>query len=88
MRIVCATKELKPNTTKTINTASGGWDINCVLKGGRWQPQDFERFEFVSDYEVKGLRNLFLTHGLGVPLIAVRHGYPDEPVGANTIRPA
>ena len=71
LRIVCATKELVPDTTKTINTASGAWDINCVLQGSRWQPQDFERFEFVSDYKVNGLKNLYLTHGLGVPLIAV-----------------
>ncbi len=82
LRIICATKELVPNTTKTINTASGAWDVNCVLRGGRWQPQDFERFEFVSDYDIKGLKNLYQTHGLGVPLIAVRHSYPDEPVGA------
>ena len=82
LRIVCATKELVPNTTKTINTASGAWDINCVLQGSRWQPRDFERFEFVSDYDIKGLKNLYQTHGLGVPLIAVRHSYPDEPVGA------
>ena len=54
LRIICATKELVPNTTKTINTASGAWDVNCVLQGGRWQPQDFERFEFVSDYDING----------------------------------
>lgn len=82
LRIVCATKELKPGVSKTINTASGAWDVNCVLQGGRWQPNDFERFEFVSDYDIKNLKNLYQTHGLGVPLIAVRHSYPDEPVGA------
>ena len=82
LRIVCATKGLVPGTTKTINTASGAWDIACVLEGGRWQPGDFERFEFVSDYTVNGLKNLYQTHGLGVPLIAVRHSYKDEPVGA------
>jgi pimeloyl-ACP methyl ester carboxylesterase len=84
LRIVFATKELTPNKTKTINTASGPWDITCVLQGGRWQASDFERFEFVSDYDVPGLKNLYQTHGLGVPLIAVRHSYKDkdEPVGA------
>jgi len=80
LRIVCAGKELVPETTKTINTASGAWDITCKLRGSRWQPGDFERFEFVSDYEMKGLKNLYLTHGLGVPLIAVRHSYKGEPV--------
>jgi pimeloyl-ACP methyl ester carboxylesterase len=84
LRIVCAAKRLAPdpNKTITINTASGAWDITCVLQGGHWQPGDFERFEFVSDYTVNGLKNLYETHGLGVPLIAVRHSYHDEPVGA------
>ena len=60
-------KELVPGATKTINTASGAWDVTCVLGGGHWRPEDFERFEFVSDYKVTGLKNLYLTHGLGVP---------------------
>ena len=33
LRIVCATKELVPDTTKTINTASGEWDITCSAPG-------------------------------------------------------
>jgi hypothetical protein len=72
LRIVCQKKELVPNTAKTISTSFGECDITVVLRGSRWQPDDVERFEFVSDYEVKGLTNLYLTHGLGVPLIAVR----------------
>ena len=87
LRIVCAGKELVPGTTKTINTASGAWDVTCVLQGSRWQPEDFERFEFVSDYEVKGLKNLYQTHGLGVPLIAVRHSYQGEPAAAKYYPP-
>ena len=54
LRIVCANKELVPGATKTINTASGAWDITCTLQGSRWRPEDFERFEFVSDYESRG----------------------------------
>lgn len=76
LRIICAKKELKPESTKTISTAAGEWDIRCKLQGGQWKTDDFERFEFVSDYEVKGLKNLYLTHGLGVPLIAVRKDSP------------
>jgi len=79
LRIVCANKELVPGATKTINTAAGAWDITCTLNGGRWRPEDFERFEFVSDYEMKGLKNLYLQHGLGVPLIAVRRGSSNDP---------
>jgi pimeloyl-ACP methyl ester carboxylesterase len=86
LRLVCEKKELVPNTVKTINTAAGEWDITCRLRGNRWQPNDFERFEFVSDYEVKGLTNLYQMHGLGVPLIAVRRETPQqsltEPVAA------
>ncbi len=43
-------------------------------------PEEVERFEFVSDYKVKGLRNHYHTYGLGVPLIAVRRnsGSPDS----------
>lgn len=82
LRIICAKKELVPGTTKTINTASGAWDMACRLKGSRWRPEDFERFEFVSDYKVNGLRNLYLSHGLGVPLIAVRGDHKEEPLAA------
>ena len=72
LRIVCEKKELLPDTTKTISTASGEWDIICKLRCNSWEPQDLERFEFVSDYQVNGLTNLYTAHGLGVPLIAVR----------------
>ncbi|MGA2064748.1 MAG: alpha/beta fold hydrolase [Thermoguttaceae bacterium] len=82
LRIISKNHELLPGMSKTIHTAAGTWDLACVLRGGNWQPQDFERFEFVSDYEMKGLRNLYLTHGLGVPLIAVRRSYPGEPAAA------
>jgi len=91
LRIVCRNKELVPGATKTINTASGAWDIRCTLQGSRWQPEDFERFEFVSDWKVTGLKNLYLTHGLGVPLIAVRSAKQDrlaaEPVAAKYYAP-
>jgi len=82
MRILCDRKELVPGTAKTIHTASGAWDIRCELRAARWRPEDFDRFEFVSDYEVKGLKNLYLTHGLGVPLIAVRKSYQGEPIAS------
>lgn len=77
LRTVCATKELTFGTTK-INTASGEWDINCVLKSNSWRRDDFKRFEFVSDWQVNGLKNLYQSHGLGVPLIAVRQSYKNE----------
>jgi len=82
LRIVCASGDLIPGHTKTISTAAGSWDITCVLRGGRWRVEDFDHFEFVSDYEIKGLKNHYQTNGLGVPLIAVRRCYEGQPAAA------
>ncbi len=82
LRIVCKGGKLVPGATATINTAAGSWDITCVLHGGRWKTEDIDHFEFVSDYEIKGLTNHYRTHGLGVPLIAVRRSYKGEPAAA------
>jgi pimeloyl-ACP methyl ester carboxylesterase len=82
LRIICISKELKPEISKTIHTAAGTWDITCKLRGSQWRPEDFARFEFVSDFEMKGLKNHYLVHGLGVPLIAVRpNNGKDGPAG-------
>jgi len=38
LRIICTSKEFKPETSKTINTATGAWDVTCKLRdrsGGR-----------------------------------------------------
>jgi pimeloyl-ACP methyl ester carboxylesterase len=87
LRIVCDETGLLPGQTHTIQTASGSWDINCRLQGGNWRPEDFDRFEFVSDYEIKGLKNHYQTYGLGVPLIAFRRSYPGEPRAARYYPP-
>jgi pimeloyl-ACP methyl ester carboxylesterase len=87
LRIVCKKRELLPETSKTIHTAAGSWDITCVLRGGAWRKEDFDHFEFVSDYEMKGLTNHYQTHGLGVPLIAVRRSYEGEPAAARHYPP-
>ena len=82
LRLVCAGGELVPGHIKTIQTASGQWDVTCVLRGSRWRAEDFEQFKFVSDYEIKGLTNRYQSHGLGVPLIAVCRSYEGEPAAA------
>ncbi|MGO9113620.1 MAG: esterase/lipase family protein [Thermoguttaceae bacterium] len=87
LRLSCNHGELRPGTTKTIHTATGTWDITCVLRGGVWQPDDFDHFEFVSDYEMKGLKNHYQSHGLGVPLIVVRRSYKGEPEAARFYPP-
>ena len=87
LRLGCDRGELRPGTIKTIHTANGTWDITRVLRGGVWQPNDFDHFEFVSDYEMKGLKNHYQSHGLGVPLIVVRRSYKGEPEAARYYPP-
>jgi pimeloyl-ACP methyl ester carboxylesterase len=82
LRLVCAKDGLKPGQNYTIETASGTWDIEVKIRGGRWRNEDFDHFEFVSDYDIKGLTNHYHSYGLGVPLIAVRNSYPGEPAEA------
>ena len=82
-------ERLVPGTTNTIHTAGGNWDITCVIRGGKWRPEELDHFEFVSDYEITGLKNHYQTYGLGVPLIAVRRrAYPGEPAAARYYPPA
>ncbi len=87
LRLVCDNDKLLPGRTQTIQTATGSWDITCVLRGSRWRAEDFARFEFVSDYQLNGLRNHYQTYGLGVPLIAVRRSHEGEPPAAKFYPP-
>ena len=87
LRLIVKDKQLKPDTTQTIDTAVGTWDIDCKLVGSRWKKDELDKFEFCSDYEVKGLKNQYQTRGLGVPLIAVRHGPAEEAVWAKYYPP-
>ncbi len=82
LRLVAGDGGLQPGETYTIETTAGRWDITCTLRGTGWRTEEFERFEFVSDYEVRGLKNHYQTYGLGVPLIAVRRNFPGEPRAA------
>ena len=82
LRLVCAKDGLKPGKSYSIETAGGSWDIKVEIRGGRWSNEDFDHFEFVSDYEIKGLTNHYRSFGLGVPMIAVRRGCPNEPAVA------
>jgi pimeloyl-ACP methyl ester carboxylesterase len=82
LRIVCKGRGLRIGESYTLQTAGGSWDITCEIRSNSWQPKDFDHFEFVSDYEINGLKNHYYTYGLGVPLIAVRHSYEDEPPAA------
>lgn len=71
LRIVQRRGELRPGYTASVKSFGEQLDIAIVVQGP-WHNEDFERFEFVSDYELTGLSNHHQTYGLGVPLIAIR----------------
>lgn len=73
LRIVRAQGKLKPGSVYRITTPQHEFQVALQLSG-RWNPEDFDHFEFASDYEVKGLRNQHRQYGLGVPLIAICKG--------------
>src|SRR5262245_16964690 len=78
LRLVHKESALQPGTTRTIKTSNHDCSYDIVMRSHGWHDDDFERFEFVSDYKVQGLRNHYHTYGLGVPLIAVRRVHADD----------
>ncbi len=72
LRIMRSQELLRPGGAFEA-TSLGGEPIRILITlEGRWQNEQFEKFEFVSDFDAEGLRNNYHTYGLGVPLIAVR----------------
>jgi hypothetical protein len=65
--------QLRPGTTQIVKAADHSIHLTIALRGSGWQAEDFDSFEFVSDFVVKGLKNQYHTYGLGVPLIAMQH---------------
>ncbi len=78
LRIVQKHDAIKPGSRATIKTASHtcGFDVQLFSSG--WHADDLDHFEFVNDYELKGLTNHYHTYGLGVPLIGVRKPHEGE----------
>lgn len=78
LRIAIKQGKVKAGQAQTIETASQKFRLDIEVKGP-WHPEDLNRLEFVSDYEITGgLTNLHHTYGLGVPLIAVRAKHEGE----------
>ena len=71
LRILCAEHSIQPGQTYAIEAGDREFVVRTESRGG-WLPDEFARYEFVSDYEIKTLQNRHITYGLGVPLIAVR----------------
>lgn len=79
LRIVIANGQLKPGESYELSTGDQTYEIHTIVRG-KWDVEDFERFEFVNDFEVEGLPSSGLSYGLGVPLIAVRQrGNENDP---------
>jgi pimeloyl-ACP methyl ester carboxylesterase len=78
LRIVQSQGALRPGTSRVIKTANRACEVKVVLHSKGWHPEDFDHVEFVSDFEVHGLRNHYHNFGLGVPLIAVRRHHEDQ----------
>jgi pimeloyl-ACP methyl ester carboxylesterase len=76
LRLLCKDNNIQPGQSYTIQTAEREFVVRTAMRG-KWQPDEFDHYEFVSDYETQTLRNRHTTYGLGVPLIAVRRS-PDK----------
>ena len=78
LRIVQSKGNLRPGNSIIIQTANHNCQLDIQLKSDDWHNEDFDHFEFVTDYEVHGLRNHYHNFGLGVPLIAVRRKHEER----------
>lgn len=79
LRLVNAKGQLKPGTSYEVTTGKQTYQVATILRGN-WRNDDFERFEFVSEFELDKLAGSGTTYGIGVPLIAVRKaGNPQDP---------
>jgi len=80
IRIIKRQGKLVPGSTQTIETAGQTVEVTIVIHSRTWRAEDFAEFKFVSDYDIRGLRNQYHNYGLGVPMIAVRRHH--EQAGA------
>ncbi|WP_246146845.1 esterase/lipase family protein [Rubripirellula lacrimiformis] len=71
LRLLCEENRIQPGQTYTIKTEDREFVVRTEMRG-QWKTDEFDHYEFVSDYEIETLRNQHTTYGLGVPLIAVR----------------
>ncbi len=77
LRLVNRNGKLRPGNTYRIQSDDREYGVQVVARGA-WREEDFERFEFCSDYEVEGLDSTNIGYGIGVPLIAVRKKQEQE----------
>jgi pimeloyl-ACP methyl ester carboxylesterase len=79
LRLINRNGQLNPGESVMIDTGTEQIRVDVVARGS-WKVEDFEKLEFVSDYQITGLKNQHHSYGLGVPMIAVRRpGNPADP---------
>ena len=71
LRIIAAGTPLLPDRQYEMMVQGERQTILSRLRDSTWKPEQIDRFEFVSDYQLEGLANHHQMYGLGVPLIAV-----------------
>ena len=80
MRLINRNGQLVPGESLMFDTGNEQIRVDVVARGS-WKVEDFEKLEFVSDYQITGLKNHHHSYGLGVPMIAVRRaGVSNDPV--------
>ena len=79
LRIAQSQGRFTPGTQYTFENCGRTIDVSIEPRGFNWTADDFESFQFVSDYNLKGLLNHHRQSGLGVPLIAIRRSGVHRP---------
>ncbi len=78
LRLVNEKGQLRPGESYPVTANQKEYDVAVVLKG-KWQNEDIDHFEFVSEFKLSEKLDLTgTTYGLGVPLIAVRRKREDD----------
>lgn len=78
MRLVNRHGGLKPGLQHLCQSGTESIIFRIHSQVDHLRQEDFENFEFVSDYQISGLPNHYRTYGLGVPLIAERRSLPAD----------
>ena len=72
LRLVNAKGQLHPGQNYRVTANQKEYEVAVVVKG-KWENEDIDHFEFVSEFKLsEKLDTTGTTYGLGVPLIAVR----------------
>lgn len=71
LRLLCGEHRVRPGQNFTVQTSRRQFTIETLMPDS-WAADEFDHFEFVSDFEIQTLNNRHTSYGLGVPLIAVR----------------